>query len=131
MKPILRSTGAAILFLALEVRPAAAGMPSANLTEIGQFRFEAISFFAVGLIICAAFIQALWNWLGRDFPRLPKLTYGKACAIVVLWGLLFVIVLTMISGARELMTPGAWAKNGSTYKLTSATETKSDAEAAT
>jgi hypothetical protein len=37
--------------------------------------------------------------------------------IVLLWGLLFVIVLTMISGARELMTPGAWRKQGATYKL--------------
>src|SRR5262249_15945744 len=36
---------------------------------------------------------------------------------VVLWGLLFVVVLTMISGARELMTPGAWRKQGFTYKL--------------
>src|SRR5262249_30092928 len=26
-------------------------------------------------------------------------------------------VLTMISGARELMTPGAWEKNGVTYRL--------------
>ncbi|MEX2173364.1 MAG: hypothetical protein WD872_03320 [Pirellulaceae bacterium] len=37
--------------------------------------------------------------------------------MVALWGLLFVIVLTMISGARELMTPGAWEKQGLTYKL--------------
>jgi hypothetical protein len=28
-----------------------------------------------------------------------------------------VLVLTMISGARELMTPGAWHKQGLTYKL--------------
>ena len=27
------------------------------------------------------------------------------------------IVLTMISGARELMTPGAWERNGVTYRL--------------
>src|SRR5262249_55804861 len=35
----------------------------------------------------------------------------------VLWGLLFLLVLTMISGARELMTPGAWEKQGLTYRL--------------
>src|SRR6185369_14768900 len=40
--------------------------------------------------------------------------------LVVLWGLLFIVVLTMISGARELMTPGAWRKQGWTYKLASA-----------
>ena len=37
---------------------------------------------------------------------------------VVLWGLALVIVLAMIAGARELMTPGAWQKQGWTYKLT-------------
>jgi len=26
-------------------------------------------------------------------------------------------VLTMISGARELMTPGAWEKDGAIYRL--------------
>jgi hypothetical protein len=36
---------------------------------------------------------------------------------VTLWGLLFLLILTMISGARELMTPGAWEKHGSTYRL--------------
>jgi len=36
---------------------------------------------------------------------------------LTLYGLAFVIVLTMISGARELMTPGAWRKQGWTYKL--------------
>ena len=43
---------------------------------------------------------------------------GKALGVVFLWGLLFVLVLTMISGARELMTPGAWEKKGLTYRLT-------------
>ena len=43
----------------------------------------------------------------------------QGLGIIVLWGLLFVLVLTMISGARELMTPGAWEKKGPTYKLAS------------
>ena len=37
--------------------------------------------------------------------------------MVTLWGLAFILVLTMISGARELMTPGAWERSGATYKL--------------
>ena len=37
-----------------------------------------------------------------------------------MWGLLFLLVLTMISGARELMTPGAWKKEGLTYTLAEA-----------
>jgi hypothetical protein len=32
-------------------------------------------------------------------------------------GLLFYVVLTMISGARELLTPGAWEKQGTGYRL--------------
>jgi hypothetical protein len=36
---------------------------------------------------------------------------------MLLWGILFILVLTMISGARELMTPGAWEKQGFTYRL--------------
>ena len=45
------------------------------------------------------------------------LSYGRSLALVTLWGLAFVVVLTMISGARELMTPGAWRKQGWTYAL--------------
>jgi hypothetical protein len=55
----------------------------------------------------------------RDFVRLPVLTFGRALALVTLLGFLFVLVLTMISGARELMTPGAWVKDGLKYKLKS------------
>jgi len=94
-----------------------AGMPSISLSDVAAMRFESISFFVFVLLGSAFAIQVLWNWLRRDFSRLPRLTYAKACGIVVLWGLLFVIVLTMISGARELLTPGAWEKVGLTYRL--------------
>jgi hypothetical protein len=83
-------------------------------------RVQAISFFIVVLLLCTAVVRWLWNYLQKDFPRLPRLSYGKALAGVLLWGLLFILVLTMISGARELMTPGAWQKQGFTYKLTPA-----------
>jgi hypothetical protein len=98
-------------------RPAVAGMPSVGFSEMAQLRLEAISFFLLGLLVSAAVIRWLWNWLVRELPGWPRLTYPKACAAVTLWGLLFVIVLTMISGARELMTPGAWKKKGATYVL--------------
>ncbi len=62
-------------------------------------------------------MQRLWNGLCRDFPRLPRLSYVRALSLVVLWGFAFVLVLSMISGARELMTPGAWEKQGLTYQL--------------
>ncbi|HUG18584.1 MAG TPA: hypothetical protein VMM56_06370 [Planctomycetaceae bacterium] len=94
-----------------------AGMPSVNLTSFAANRLELISLFMVGLLASAFVVQGVWNGLLAEFPKLPRLSYRRACAIVFLWGLLFVIVLTMISGARELMTPGAWIKKGNTYEL--------------
>jgi hypothetical protein len=96
---------------------ALAGMPSIRLTDMARMRIQAISFFLAAFLVSAAVIQFLWNRLGKDFSVLPRLSYGKALGIVVLWGMLFVLVLTMISGARELMTPGAWQKDGFTYRL--------------
>jgi hypothetical protein len=95
-----------------------AGMPRIELTDIATLRVQNLSFFLVGFLLCAGFFQLLWNWLRKDFTLLPRLSYPKALGVVLLWGLLFVLVLTMISGARELMTPGAWEKAGATYRLT-------------
>jgi hypothetical protein len=92
-------------------------MPSITLTDVARLRVQTISFFLVGFLLSAGLIQLLWNYLRRDFTFLPRLSYGKAVGVVALWGLLFVLVLTMISGARELMTPGAWEKQGATYRL--------------
>lgn len=107
-----------------------AGMPTVRVTlsEFGETRLEIISLFAVAVLASAFVVQGVWNGLKVEFPRLPYLTYRKALAVVFLWGLLFVIVLTMISGARELMTPGAWIQKGNTYELASThpTETASD-----
>jgi hypothetical protein len=97
-----------------------AGMPTPMwvLTEVGKSRLSSISFFLMGLLLSALFVRWMWNWLQADFPKLPRLTYGKSLAMVTLWGLCFILVLTMISGARELLTPGAWRVNGATYTLT-------------
>jgi hypothetical protein len=113
------STIRMVAFLMLIALPsvAEAGMPSFSLTDVGRMRFSALSFFLVGFLASAWGIQRLWNVLQRDFPRLPRLTFKTSAGIVFLWGVLFVLVLTMISGARELMTPGAWEKQGATYKL--------------
>jgi hypothetical protein len=88
-----------------------------TLTDFGRARFSSISFFLLLLLICTAAVQRLWNGLGRDFPLLPRLSFRGALAGVVLWGLMFIVVLTMISGARELMTPGAWVRTGFTSQL--------------
>ncbi len=88
-----------------------------GLSTLTRERLEAISFFLLGILICAWIAQRIWNSLRHDFPALPRLSFGKALGLVTLWGLLFVLVLTMISGARELMTPGAWKRQGRTYKI--------------
>ncbi len=94
-----------------------AGMPSVRLDDLAQARFQAISFFLVVLLLCAAVVRLLWNSLAKDLPKLPRLSYGRALAMTALWGLAAMVVLTMISGARELMTPGAWERRGATYGL--------------
>jgi len=121
--------GPFVAFLALNApNSVSAGMPwytAADLTrsitqtvaEPTRLRLEAISFFLLALALCTVVVRWLWNSLRREFAWLPRLSYGKSLGVVVLWGLLFVIVLTMISGARELMTPGAWERAGSTYRL--------------
>lgn len=90
---------------------------AASSRPSGDARLQAISFFAACLLLSAWGVQRLWLVLRRDLTWLPVLGYWRSLSLVVLWGLLFVIVLTMISGARELMTPGAWRKQGWTYKL--------------
>jgi hypothetical protein len=116
MCPTMRALLVVILAFCLP-GVAQAGMPSFNLTDVARMRVQTISFFLAGLLLSAWFVQLLWNYLRRDFVALPSLSYGKGLGLVVLWGLLFVLVLTMISGARELLTPGAWEKQGLTYRL--------------
>jgi hypothetical protein len=111
-------TTAAFATVALCAEAAYAGMPAPFvLRDVARLRVEVISFFLVVLLLSARVIQAIWNGLRKDFARLPRLGYRRALGIVVLWGLLFVVVLAMISGARELMTPGAWKRDGATYRL--------------
>jgi hypothetical protein len=92
-------------------------MPSITLTDAASMRLQSISFFLVVFLLSALVLRWMWNSLATDFPRLPRLSYPKAVELIGLWGLLFLLVLTMISGARELMTPGAWKKDGLTYTL--------------
>ncbi|QOV90081.1 hypothetical protein [Humisphaera borealis] len=84
--------------------------PHPTLTDIARSRLDVISFFALAFLLMALPVKWAWNYLRRDFTRLPRITYFRSLCLVTLWGLLFVIVLAMISGARELMTPGAWEK---------------------
>jgi hypothetical protein len=103
-----------------------AGMPSVTLTDAASLRLQSISFFLAAFLIASLIIRWIWNSLRNEFTRLPRLSYPKALGLVGLWGLLFLLVLTMISGARELLTPGAWKKDGLTYTLDDAKKPISD-----
>ncbi|MDC0936254.1 hypothetical protein OAS39_08190 [Pirellulales bacterium] len=94
-----------------------AGMPAIRFHDLVRLRLEVISFFTLGFLVSSVVVCWIWNSLRNDFRGLPRLSFARACGVVALWGLLFVVVLTMISGARELMTPGAWEPNGLTYEL--------------
>jgi hypothetical protein len=117
MRTAMRLTILAGCWLLWDVAPAWAGMPSIRLTDVAKLRVHNLSFFAAVFLLAALGIQVIWNVLRRDFTFLPRLSYPRALGVVALWGLLFVLVLTMIAGARELLTPGAWEKEGLTYKL--------------
>jgi len=88
-----------------------------DLNDIVRLRLEDISFFLVLLIACALGIRFLWNFVQRDVPKVPRLTFGKALCLTGLLSLGMLLVLSMISGARELLTPGAWRKQGHEYRL--------------
>ena len=98
---------------------ACAGMPTITLSDVATLRLSGISFFIALILLVAWFIRFMWNYLRRDFQWLPQLNYRRSLALVVLLGLCFNVVLLMIAGTRELMTPGAWEKHGTTYQLKS------------
>lgn len=119
------------LFVTVSAVPLSAGMPSTLPTPFtaDQFphsdhlspwvdeRLQALSFFVFATLMVAWLVRGLWTAFRRDWPTLPALSYRGALMATLLWGLVSIVVLTMISGARELMTPGAWRKQGWTYRL--------------
>ena len=107
----------ALLFLVFTAFPAQAGMTVYGLRDIYRLRLEEISFFVVMLLACALVLQLLWNYAFKGFNSVPRLKYLQALCAALLFGLVMLLVLTMISGIREVLTPGAWRKQGTTYRL--------------
>ncbi len=119
--PILLSVIAVLV-----ARDVMAGMPSVlpedfaqvfRLNDTVTHRLQAISFFAFLFVMTTVVFWGLWNNLSRGFPNMPRLSITRAACLTLLLGSMFVVVLTMISGARELLTPGAWRKDGLTYSV--------------
>jgi hypothetical protein len=92
-------------------------MPDYSLSDIVKTRLEVISFFLLVALLLAFVFQRCWNSIARDFTHIPPLNFRKSLAVIFVASLFAGLILTMISGARELMTPGAWERTGSTYKL--------------
>ncbi len=107
------------VFFCLGLLPGAvrAGMPSFSLTEVAEARLDAISFFLLAFALSALLLRWAWNVLAREFAWMPRLRYLQAVAVLVVSGLFVHVALSLIAGARELMTPGAWMRTGATHRL--------------
>ncbi|MGJ8696733.1 MAG: hypothetical protein ACSHYF_10470 [Verrucomicrobiaceae bacterium] len=99
-------------------------MTSIVLTDLAEARMEVISFFIVGYLVLTFVVKFLWNRLAKGIPAIPVINFRKALCLMLVSGLFMYVILTMISGARELMTPGAWEKQGITYKLSNSEEAR-------
>ena len=99
------------------VSQASAGMTVVTLTDVARARIDALSFFLVAYLVISWVVRIIWNQLAKSFVSLPRLKYLQALGVVFMTGLMFYVVLTMISGARELLTPGVWEKQGAGYRL--------------
>ena len=94
-----------------------AGMTVITLRDVAEARIQSISFFIFIYLILAWAVKRLWNYLAKSFEWMPVINFGKALCLMLVSGLFLYVILTMISGARELMTPGAWEKKGIGYQL--------------
>lgn len=97
--------------------PAFAGMTVISLTDAAKARLDVLSFFLFAYFVLALAVKGLWNAMAKGFETMPRLSYPRAMALLLLSGLFLYVILTMISGARELLTPGAWEKQGIGYRL--------------
>jgi len=105
-----------VAIAALGVGQANAGMTVYDLNDVIRLRLQEISFFGFILVVSTVGVRLLWNYLASDFPAMPRLTFLKAFCVTALLGILMLLLLIMISGARELLTPGAWHRQGSHYR---------------
>jgi hypothetical protein len=99
------------------IHPMLAGMTSFSLTEVASARLDAISLFLVAFAASAWLLLKAWNRLARDFSWMPRLRFLGALSALVVSGLFVFAAMSLIAGARELMTPGAWVRTGSTHRI--------------
>lgn len=88
-----------------------------GLNDFYRLRVEEISFLVVLLLVCSLILKLVWNYAFKGFTVVPRIRYFQALALSILFGLVMLLILTMISGIREVLTPGAWRHQGTSYKL--------------
>lgn len=108
-----------VWLLVLAPQAAFAGMTVYGLNDVYRIRMEEVSFFILVFLVASALSKALWNTIAKDFPALPRLKWRHAAALSLTLGLGMLLILTMISGIREVLTPDAWRRQGSGYKMNS------------
>ena len=115
IKPFV--SGIALVIFLLITSIAEAGMPAVTLSEFGANRLIGISTaLFVLIIVVATLLMVCWNKLVEG-STWPKLSHPKAIGVAFLAGLFSFLVLVMIAGSRELLTPKAWQPNGILYKI--------------
>ncbi len=108
----------AIALLVFALTPSArAGMTVYGLREIYRLRLEEISFFIALFITCSFLFKLLWNYAVNGFKFIPRINFRQALCLSMLFGFLMLLILTMISGIREILTPEAWRHQGTSYRL--------------
>jgi hypothetical protein len=112
-----KAAGITLFTILAFAHPAYAGMTVYGLSDVYRIRLEDLSFFLFLLLICALFFRLLWNHAVRGFNFLPKIKYLQSLCAVVVFGLLMLLVLAMISGIREVLTPDAWRRQGNSYRI--------------
>jgi hypothetical protein len=122
MKSSIRPLAACVLACACGVPTAQAGMTVYGLRDIYRLRFEEMSFFIVLFLACAVFLKLLWNHAVKGFPAIPRLKLRHSFSLALLLALAMLLILTMISGIREVLTPEAWRRQGSSYRLNAAAQ---------
>src|SRR5690349_18689527 len=94
-----------------------AGMTAYDLNDVVRLRVEDISFFLALMLVAGLGIRFLWNHVAKGLPILPRMSFARALCLTALLSLFMLLVLSMISGARELLTPGVWRRQGNAYYI--------------
>ncbi len=109
--------GTVTLLCVVMPHDAYAGMSTVTLSRFGMERLIGLSTVLFLLVVVVATtLTYCWNRLVKD-TNWPRLTHPKAIGFAFLAGLLSFLVLVMIAGSRELLSPGAWKPKGILYEL--------------